>query len=183
MKMTLFQTLMTFIHMGYALMVFTFLLMIWFSSIKAENFLQDKQPCTFNPLCSCTKSYDSLGVVHCVDIYFPRIPLAINRSRLSTLHLRNNDLDEIEPYFLVNTGNGFYRNKKGRHVYKRCLYLLFRLVQNHRAGQSVVGFTRGIFVWIRTFVMGTRINKYSPQCSPKSRYSNLTKTKDPQFIR
>ncbi|XP_050544183.1 chaoptin isoform X2 [Daktulosphaira vitifoliae] len=95
---------MTFIHMGYALMMFTFLLMIWFSSIKAENFLQDKQPCTFNPLCSCTKSYDSLGVVHCDDIYFPRIPLAINRSRLSTLHLRNNDLDEIEPYFLVNTG-------------------------------------------------------------------------------
>lgn len=82
--------------------------MIWMSSIGAESFVQDYQPCTFNPLCSCTKSYDSLGEVHCVDVYFPRIPPAINRSRLSTLHLRNNDLDSIEPYFLVNTGKLFY---------------------------------------------------------------------------
>lgn len=97
---------MTFIYIGYAFMIFTLLLMLWMSSIGAEN-VQDFQPCTFNPLCSCTKSYDSLGEVHCVDVYFPRIPPAINRSRLSTLHLRNNDLDRIEPYFLVNTGKLF----------------------------------------------------------------------------
>lgn len=98
---------MTFIHVGYALMVFSLLLMLWISSTGAESFLQDCQPCAFNPMCSCTKSYDSLGEVHCVDVYFPRVPPAINRSRLSTLHLRNNDLGSIEPYFLVNTGKSF----------------------------------------------------------------------------
>lgn len=99
---------MTFIHIGYAVMIFTLLLMLWMSSIGAESYMQDCQPCTFNPLCSCTKSYDSLGEVHCVDVYFPRIPPAINRSRLSTLHFRNNDLDSIEPYFLVNTGKSVF---------------------------------------------------------------------------
>lgn len=101
---------MTFIHIGYALMIFKLLMMLWMSSIGAESIAQDYQPCTFNPLCSCTKSYDSLGEVHCVDVYFPRIPPAINRSRLSTLHLRNNDLDSIEPYFLVNTGKLFHHS-------------------------------------------------------------------------
>lgn len=88
---------------GYLFIILA-LSVIWMSRTEAESFLQDFQPCSFNPLCSCTKSYDSLGEVHCVDVYFPRIPPAINRSRLSTLHLRNNDLDSIEPYFLVNTG-------------------------------------------------------------------------------
>ncbi|XP_050421139.1 chaoptin [Adelges cooleyi] len=98
------MTVMTFIHIRYALMLFTLLLMLWFVSSGAESFLQESQPCTFNPLCSCTKSFDSLGEVRCVDLYFPRIPLAINRSRLSTLHFRNNNLDDVQPYFLVNTG-------------------------------------------------------------------------------
>uniref|UniRef100_A0A2S2PLB7 Chaoptin n=1 Tax=Schizaphis graminum TaxID=13262 RepID=A0A2S2PLB7_SCHGA len=93
---------MTATNTGYAFMVLAFSI-LWMFRTGAESFLQDFQPCTFNPLCSCTKSYDSLGEVHCVDVYFPRIPPAINRSRLSTLHLRNNDLDSIEPYFLVNT--------------------------------------------------------------------------------
>uniref|UniRef100_A0A2H8TLK4 Chaoptin n=1 Tax=Melanaphis sacchari TaxID=742174 RepID=A0A2H8TLK4_9HEMI len=94
---------MTATNIGYAFMVFA-LSILWIPCTGVESFLQDFQPCTFNPLCSCTKSYDSLGEVHCVDVYFPRIPPTINRSRLSTLHLRNNDLDSIEPYFLVNTG-------------------------------------------------------------------------------
>lgn len=100
------MSLQTGTNTGYAFMVFA-LSILWMSRKGAESFMQDFQPCTFNPLCSCTKSYDSLGEVHCVDVYFPRIPPAINRSRLSTLHLRNNDLDSIEPYFLVNTGKLF----------------------------------------------------------------------------
>jgi len=101
---------MTFIHIGYTLMVFALLLMLWTSSTGAEGFSQDYPPCTFNPLCSCTHqsySYDSLGEVQCVDVYFPRIPQAINQSRLTTLHLKNNNLDSIEPFFLVNTGKSF----------------------------------------------------------------------------
>lgn len=93
---------------GYAFIVFALLSVLWMSSTEAESFLQDRQPCSFNPLCSCTKSYDNLGEVHCVDVYFPRLPPAINRSKLFALHLRNNDLDGIEPYFFVNTGKSQY---------------------------------------------------------------------------
>lgn len=100
-----FQTVhMTLVNIGYTLTVFTLLLMLRIPKTRAESFIQDCQPCAFNPLCSCTKSYDNLGEVNCVDVYFPRIPPALNRSRLSTLHLRNNDLHNIEPYFLANSG-------------------------------------------------------------------------------
>lgn len=96
---------MTFIRIGYALMIFVLLLMLRMSSTGAENFCEDCQPCTFNPLCSCSKSYDSLGEVRCIDVYFPRVPPAINQSKLSTLYLNHNDLDTIEPYFFFNSGN------------------------------------------------------------------------------
>lgn len=99
---------MTFIHIGYAIMVFILLLMLWMSSTGAESLLQDCQPCGFNPLCSCSQSFDNLGEVHCIDVYFPRIPPALNRSRLSTLHLKNNDLNSIDPSQLVNTGEFFH---------------------------------------------------------------------------
>lgn len=99
---------MTFIRIGYALMIFALLLMLWMSSTGAESFCEDCQPCTFNPLCLCSKSYDSLGEVRCIDVYFPRIPPAINQSKLSTLYLNHNDLDTIEPYFFFNSGNQIY---------------------------------------------------------------------------
>lgn len=111
--------LQTGTNTGYAFMIFV-LSILWMSCKGAESFMQDFQPCTFNPLCSCTKSYDSLGEVHCVDVYFPRIPPAINRSRLSTLYLRNNDLDSIEPYILANTGKFFrsvFVNYQLSHTY------------------------------------------------------------------
>lgn len=83
---------------GYALLA------MWSMLWTVEGFSHVCQPCTFNPLCSCTTSDGSLGEVHCVDVYLPRVPHAFNRSRISTLHLSKNDLNSIDPYLFVNTG-------------------------------------------------------------------------------
>ncbi|XP_071444746.1 chaoptin isoform X2 [Hetaerina americana] len=61
-------------------------------------------PCYFNPLCSCSKAVPDLGIVLCRDVPLPRVPPAINESRVFMLHLQRNDLRQLEPYFLHGTG-------------------------------------------------------------------------------
>ncbi|XP_069668870.1 chaoptin isoform X2 [Periplaneta americana] len=61
-------------------------------------------PCVFNPLCSCSKSVPDLGLVFCRDVPLPRLPPPINSSKVFMLHLENNGLRSIEPYFLQGTG-------------------------------------------------------------------------------
>lgn len=62
-------------------------------------------PCVFNPLCSCSKSLPDLGLVFCEDVPLLRIPPAINNSKVFMLHLENNGLRSVEPYFLQGTGS------------------------------------------------------------------------------
>ena len=62
-------------------------------------------PCFFNPLCYCSKAYPDLGRVTCKDIPLLNIPRRINTSKAFMLHLENNGLHFIEPYFLSRTGN------------------------------------------------------------------------------
>ncbi|KAG8233708.1 hypothetical protein J437_LFUL014312 [Ladona fulva] len=61
-------------------------------------------PCYFNPLCSCSRAVPDLGIVLCRDVPLPRVPPAINESRVFMLHLQRNGLRQLEPYFLFGTG-------------------------------------------------------------------------------
>lgn len=88
-------------------MVVSILLMVWVSlnSVRAEH--DAFTPCYFNPLCTCSKSVTDLGIVRCVDRYFPRIPDIINTSKVFALHMESNQLSFIEPYFLQSSGKSF----------------------------------------------------------------------------
>jgi hypothetical protein len=61
-------------------------------------------PCVFNPLCSCSKSLPDLGLVFCQDVPLLRLPAPLNSSKVFMLHLENNGLRSVEPYFLQGTG-------------------------------------------------------------------------------
>ncbi|KAK9879164.1 hypothetical protein WA026_004016 [Henosepilachna vigintioctopunctata] len=94
-----------FLHIGYGLVIGTFLLMMWISYVESkETELLKHPPCFFNSFCSCSKSMPDLGIVHCEDVHLPRIPESINISKVFKLHLVNNGLRTIEPYFLQSTG-------------------------------------------------------------------------------
>lgn len=87
------------------LLVVSILLMVWASlnSVRAEH-ITTFTPCYFNPLCTCSKSVTDLGIVRCVDIYLPRIPEIVNSSKVYALHMENNQLPYLEPYFLHSAG-------------------------------------------------------------------------------
>lgn len=61
-------------------------------------------PCTFNPLCTCSKPAPDLGIVQCRHVPFPAIPRTINNSKAFMLHMENTGLRELESYFLQATG-------------------------------------------------------------------------------
>ncbi|KAF7273812.1 hypothetical protein GWI33_013503 [Rhynchophorus ferrugineus] len=97
--------LIRFIQFGYALVIAMFLLMIWVSMIESkEQDMVKYPPCYFNPLCSCSKAVPDLGIVQCRDVHLPRIPETVNVSKAFMLHLENNGLRILEPYFLQSTG-------------------------------------------------------------------------------
>ncbi|KAJ8950482.1 hypothetical protein NQ314_007869 [Rhamnusium bicolor] len=91
--------------LGYAMVIGTFILMIWISMIETREMESvHYPPCNFNPLCSCSKSVPDLGIVKCQYVHLPRIPEAVNTSKVFMLHLEDNGLSIIEPYFLQSTG-------------------------------------------------------------------------------
>ncbi|XP_063227150.1 chaoptin [Bacillus rossius redtenbacheri] len=91
--------------MGYALVVVSVLLMVWVSLAHGREVEQVQYPpCVFNPLCSCSKAVPDLGIVVCQDVPLARIPPQLNSSKIFMLHLENNNLRSIEPYFLQATG-------------------------------------------------------------------------------
>lgn len=94
------------IKFGYCLLIGTFLLMFWASSIGARELHDPGQypPCTFNPLCRCSKAQPDLGIVQCKDVPFSAIPRTINSSKVFLLHMDNTGLTRLEPYFLQATG-------------------------------------------------------------------------------
>ncbi|CAH1974718.1 unnamed protein product [Acanthoscelides obtectus] len=93
------------IKLAYALIIGFFLLMIWVSLIESRELdSAHYPPCFFNPLCTCSKSVPDLGVVRCLDVHLPRIPETVNISKVFMLHLEDNELRTIEPFFLQSTG-------------------------------------------------------------------------------
>lgn len=82
--------------------------MVWLSvnSVRGEQ-TGSVPPCDFNFLCKCSKSVTNFGIVRCVDVYLPRIPEVANTSQVHTLHMENNGLSIIEPYFLQKAGNSY----------------------------------------------------------------------------
>nr|XP_022919332.1 chaoptin isoform X1 [Onthophagus taurus] len=97
--------LLFLIKFGYIVVVSSFILMIWISYIEGMEINgATYPPCYFNPLCSCSKSIPDLGIVHCKNVHMPRIPQAVNKSKVFMLNLENNGLRHIEPYFLQATG-------------------------------------------------------------------------------
>ncbi|XP_055588501.1 chaoptin isoform X2 [Uranotaenia lowii] len=91
--------------LGYTLVFVTVGIMIWASLARAREIdISQHPPCSFNALCTCSKSAPDLGVVDCRDVLFPAIPMVINSSKLFMLHMDNTGLREIEPYFFQTTG-------------------------------------------------------------------------------
>ncbi|XP_037955244.1 chaoptin isoform X2 [Teleopsis dalmanni] len=109
-----------FFKFGYAYLIVTLAIMIWLSLARASIYNREMEemrypPCTFNALCTCSKSSTDLGIVHCKNVPFPALPRMVNQSKVFMLHMENTGLREIEPYFLQSTG--MYRLKIfGNHL-------------------------------------------------------------------
>lgn len=86
-------------------MVAVFILMVWVSLTGSTEYsASNHPPCFFNPMCTCSKAVPDLGIVQCINSYFPRIPRIINASKVFALHMENNGLEILEPYFFRNSG-------------------------------------------------------------------------------
>ncbi|XP_060831402.1 chaoptin [Bombus pascuorum] len=96
--------LATMVKVGYALMIFTLLMMMWASLVRMHELPVQYPPCFFNPLCTCSKAIPDLGIVTCYNVPMPRIPQPINSSKVFMLQLENNGLMFLQPQFLMNTG-------------------------------------------------------------------------------
>lgn len=90
--------------MGYIMVFITFFLMMWASLARAIEIDFPRNPCTFNPLCTCSKAPPDLGMVECRKIQFASIPKEVNMSKVFSLHMESTGLRELEAYFLRPTG-------------------------------------------------------------------------------
>lgn len=72
---------------GYALVVVTMLLMIWSSLAGAREIVVNKNDptCGFSPMCTCSSTGVSLGIVQCQNSPFPAIPRTVNSSKVSSM--------------------------------------------------------------------------------------------------
>lgn len=82
--------------------------MVWISLSGAHEV---DPSCYFSSLCTCSKSGPDLGIVRCQDVHLPRIPETLNISKVFMLHLENNNLKVLEPYFLQSTGMHYNTRK------------------------------------------------------------------------
>lgn len=110
------QHLATMMKVGYALMIFTLLMMIWASLVRMHELPVQYPPCFFNPLCTCSKAIPDLGIVTCYNVPMPRIPQPINSSKVFMLQLENNGLMFLQPQFLMNTGKKEFINDDGVRI-------------------------------------------------------------------
>lgn len=96
------------LRFGYILMTVTILLMVWCSFARAASREIHEQihdpPCSFNPLCSCSKPAPDLGIVQCRNVPFASIPNSVNTSKVFMLRMERTGLRELEPYFFQATG-------------------------------------------------------------------------------
>lgn len=110
------QHLATMVKVGYALMIFTLLMMMWASLVRMHELPVQYPPCFFNPLCTCSKAIPDLGIVTCYNVPMPRIPQPINSSKVFMLQLENNGLMFLQPQFLMNTGKEEFINDDGVRI-------------------------------------------------------------------
>lgn len=64
------------------------MIMIWMSLARASMFDREMEethypPCTYNVMCTCSKSSTDLGIVHCKNVPFPALPRMVNQSKVS----------------------------------------------------------------------------------------------------
>lgn len=66
------------------IVIVTMGLMIWASLAGAREIESGNYPpCTFNPLCTCSKAATpDLGIVKCINVPFPAIPKTVNISKV-----------------------------------------------------------------------------------------------------
>ncbi|XP_055716156.1 chaoptin [Phlebotomus papatasi] len=83
----------------------SFLWILWSVYVYGKDIELSSYPlCAFNPLCTCSKGIPDLGIVQCKNVAFPAIPRMINTSKVFMLHMENNELQRLEPYFFQATG-------------------------------------------------------------------------------
>ena len=96
-----------------AMMALSLLLMRWIcisaavsatTALSSDDESNRLQPCTFNPLCRCTRSGPNLGMVFCEDVPLADLPVAINNSKAFAMHLRRNGLRRLEDNLFQGTG-------------------------------------------------------------------------------
>ncbi|KAK9496756.1 hypothetical protein O3M35_013038 [Rhynocoris fuscipes] len=80
---------------GYALVIFSTILMLWISYTSAGT-------CHFDAYCTCTSPHPNLGQIKCHDaiVFLPRL----NHSKMFTLSLINNRMEYLPPNLLEGTG-------------------------------------------------------------------------------
>ncbi len=118
-------------RVGYFVLFITMSLMAWAYMIQAQsiaepliaeplltrghqgNVLDVYPPCSFNPLCTCSKPGPTeFGIVACHDVPFGNIPINLNTSRAFFLSMVGNNLQVLDDKRLV--GSGF---KKYMYIY------------------------------------------------------------------
>lgn len=107
--MFVFQRVVCTMHPAIWMVVF----ISWISLVGASMGISTEESdnhypsCYFNPLCTCSKAVPDLGVVICRNVPFSRLPLNLNTSKVFILHLENNGLRYLQPYFLHSTSKFF----------------------------------------------------------------------------
>lgn len=151
---------MHFIKFGYFVMFLTLFLMMWASMVGAVDHDQNRNPCSFNPLCTCSKTPPDLGMVECRNVPFAEIPQEINSSKVFSLHIEKTGLQELEPYFLRPTG----------------LYRL-EITENplqHIPDEAFVGLDRSLSILKLTFNQLTEIPSQAMRHLRKLQYIDLS---------
>lgn len=111
--------------MAYMVLFVTLMLMAWAYMIQAEAVaeplvagplsisirghqenLQDMHPpCSFNPLCTCSKPGPiEFGIVACHNVPLGNIPIILNSSRVFSLSMIGNDMKVLQEKRLFGSG-------------------------------------------------------------------------------
>ena len=92
---------------SFNLFLFIFILVTIHSIISHSSTVDiasEVQPCFFNQLCTCSRSFGDLGHVQCHEIEMNVVPFLINQSHVYKLSFRRNNLRTIEDNSFASTG-------------------------------------------------------------------------------
>lgn len=110
-------------RLAYFILFVTLALMTWAYMVQAQlmaerliaeplitrghqgNVLDMYPPCSFNPLCTCSKPGPTeFGIVACHDVPFGNIPVTLNSSRTFLLSMIGNNMQVLDEKRLVGSG-------------------------------------------------------------------------------